>query len=514
MLNKVINFLYNFDIIGPSPKLYIFNKERYQSIFSLILSVLIIFLTIIFILYSLINYIENERPTVLYSKSNDKNEKREMYLNESLIMLQLVDFNTFKKLDESIAYLNAEDISIYDTGESETLKLKAKHCKLGENLNSRYEEYFKERFSTLSFEYNQYDKNIEDFYCINNDNNDKSLFFYPNIGYNNININIIIKNQDLYTPENISLMLIYENNLINHDDKESPISEGISYQFIQGFSSNENTIANYNFQYLKYETDDGLFFNSVKYLKGISFLDMNYHRIKQSDYNLQNNFIKYNSSNIGTIILTLNKSNYDYYRRTYKKLQALLAEIMSIVSLLIEIGRQILEFSTEKKMSVDIIRTLFGMENHNKLKSISKKFYINDSDRIKIAPEKMNNSFKLDEKNNSNSIFESINNETVTKNEIILKKINFLNVVKSFCCFKSDKDKLIELCHDIIVKDMCVETILQRFYNLNRIYDAILDIEKYNLGLNKDQRFREINNIINIIYNQSKKSYIKKNNNK
>ena len=112
MLNKVINFLYNFDIIGPSPKLYIFNKERYQSIFSLILSVLIIFLTIIFILYSLINYIENERPTVLYSKSNDKNEKREMYLNESLIMLQLVDFNTFKKLDESIAYLNAEDMNI------------------------------------------------------------------------------------------------------------------------------------------------------------------------------------------------------------------------------------------------------------------------------------------------------------------------------------------------------------------------------------------------------------------
>ena len=512
MLNKVINFLYNFDIIGPSPKLYIFNKERYQSIFSLILSVLIILATIIFILYSLINYIENERPTVLYSKSNDKNEKREMYLNESLIMLQLVDFNTFKKLDESIAYLNAQNIAYYDNGESEISELRAKPCKLGENLNPRYEEYFKERFSTSSFEYNQYDKNIEDFYCINNDKNDGSLFFYPNIGYNNINVNVIIKNQSLYTPENISLMIIYENNLINHDDKKSPISEGISYQFIQGFSSNENTIANYNFQYLKYETDDGLFLNSEKYLKGISFLDMNFHRIKQNDYNLQNNFIKYNYSTIGTIILTLNKSNYDYYRRTYKKIQALIAEIMSIISLLFEIGRQILEFLSEKKMSVDIITTLFATENHNKSKNVSKKFYINDSDRIKITPEKMNNSFKLDEKNNSNSVFESINNETVTKNEIILKKINVLNIIKSFCCFKSNRDKLIELCHDIIVKDMCVETILQRFYNLNRIYDAILDIEKYNLGLNKDRRFREINNIINIIYNQSKKSYIKNNN--
>ncbi len=70
-------------------------------------------------------------------------------------MLQLVDFNTFKKLDESIAYLNAQNIAYYDNGESEISELRAKPCKLGENLNPRYEEYFNERFSTLSFEYNQ-----------------------------------------------------------------------------------------------------------------------------------------------------------------------------------------------------------------------------------------------------------------------------------------------------------------------------------------------------------------------
>ena len=43
---------------------------------------------------------------------------------------------------------------------------------------------------------------------------------------------------------------------------------------------------------------------------------------------------------------------------------------------------------------------------------------------------------------------------------------------------------------------MCVETILERFYNLGRIYKSITDIEKYDLGLNKDSRFREINSII------------------
>ena len=83
---------------------------------------------------------------------------------------------------------------------------------------------------------------------------------------------------------------------------------------------------------------------------------MNSHKSHTIDYDLQKNFIENNSSQIGTISFALNKSNYDLYRRSYKKLQTLLAEIMSIVSILFEIGRQIVAFINEKKMNVDIIR--------------------------------------------------------------------------------------------------------------------------------------------------------------
>ena len=63
---------------------------------------------------------------------------------------------------------------------------------------------------------------------------------------------------------------------------------------------------------------------------------------------------------------------------------------------------------------------------------------------------------------------------------------------------------------------MCVETILQRFYNLRRIYNTILDNEKYNLGLIKEPKFRELISLINIIDNQTKikKSFTNINNNK
>ena len=80
----------------------------------------------------------------------------------------------------------------------------------------------------------------------------------------------------------------------------------------------------------------------------MSFLDMNYYINYQEDYNLHKNFIEYNYSKIGALSFSLNKSNYDFYRRTYKKVQALIAEIMSIVSILLEIGRNIVAFINKK----------------------------------------------------------------------------------------------------------------------------------------------------------------------
>ena len=49
---------------------------------------------------------------------------------------------------------------------------------------------------------------------------------------------------------------------------------------------------------------------------------------------------------------------------------------------------------------------------------------------------------------------------------------------------------------------MCIETILERLYNLNRIYNSILETEKYNLGLKNDPRFQKLNSILNNIINK------------
>jgi len=498
MSNKILEFIYNFDVIGPSPKLYIFNKERYQNIFSLVLSIIIILVTIAFILYSIINYIKNDRPSVVYSKSNDIDEQREIYLKDMLIMFQITD-SFQKKIDESIAHLESIYSEIYDNGRYDFIVLNVKKCKPGENMNIKYEKFLHEKFNGLTQEQVQQDKNIEDFYCINSEDPNKRIFYYPNVGYSFIDLNIILHNQNEYKPENLSIMIIYENNLINHDNKKSPISEGISYQFLQFFSSDEYYTSNMNFQYLKYETDDGLFLDSSSYLKGMSFLDMNYYKNNKINYDLQNDFKQYNSSQIGTISFALNKSNYDLYRRTYKKIQALLAEIMSIVSLLFEIGGQIVAFINEKKMNIDIISQLFKNSDDGK-----RKYKPNYKEAVKITSEKLNNSFKLSEKN-SICIEPPDNNNEGINSEYgrVLDKINIFHIIKSFIC-NGNKDKLIKLCDELIIKDMCVETILERFYNLGAIYNTIIEEEKHNLSFYKPKRFQNINSIISEIINQIK----------
>ena len=507
MINKILNYIYLFDVVGPNPKLYIFNKERYQSIFSLIVSLLVICISIAYILYSLIDYIKNDKPTVVYSKSNDRNEQRKINLKDMLLMFQIIDYKSMKKINDSFTDFESIYTEIYDNGRVNYFVLNVKKCNPGENMNKKYERYLKEKVNELTQDQIQEDKQVEDFYCISADNSELSLFYNPNIGYSYIDLNIILKNQSLYVPEDLVLMILYENNLINHDDKKEPISESISYDFIKVFNSKNYYSINFIFQYLKYETDDGFFFDSLKTLKGVSFLDLSYFINNQEDYDLQNNFMKYNYSKIGTISFGLNKSNYDFYRRTYKRVQALLAEIMSIVSILFEIGRQIVMFINEKKMSVDIIRKLFNIENKNNQKKFNKF-----DNRIKLVPNKINNSFILSEKNSINIECSKIKyNPLENKNEKIFRRINIFNVIKSFIC-NDNKSKLISLCHELVIEDLCVENILEKFYNLRRIYHSISDSDKNKLGLNKEPRFREINSKINDIYIEAKKAKTKKDN--
>ena len=91
MLAKFNNILYSFDLIGPSPQLFIFNNNRYKTFFSFIISLIIIIFSVIYTIFSLIQYFKYESPMISYTKGNDKSTKREILLKDTFLMFQLMD---------------------------------------------------------------------------------------------------------------------------------------------------------------------------------------------------------------------------------------------------------------------------------------------------------------------------------------------------------------------------------------------------------------------------------------
>jgi hypothetical protein len=285
---------------------------------------------------------------ISFSKGNDKKTKREFFLKDSFLMFELVDSTSIESINNSIAYFESDYRIIYENGTFEVGNIEVERCELGKNIDIKYKDFIEDK--------SNFGRPVEDFYCFGSNNKNISLFHYPDIGYNLIRLHIIFKNNTEYIPEKIQTLIVSEINLIDHNNKNNPISNSFEYHPTPSFSSFQYTTINYNFQYIKYETDDGYFFKNSKILNRITFSDMNFIYALRDDYNFEKNLKENKSSKIGVIEFSINKSNYDSYQRTYQRLQSLLAEVMSVISLLFEIGNQITNIFCEKYMKKDIIK--------------------------------------------------------------------------------------------------------------------------------------------------------------
>ena len=513
MVNKCQSILYFFDLVGTSPELYVFNNNRYKTIFTSFLSIIIILFSIFFTLYSLVEFFKYDSPIISYSKGNDKKTKREFFLKDSFLMFQLIDSTSVKSINNSIAYFNSDYRIIYENGSLEVGDLEIERCELGKNIDIKYKDFIEDK--------SNFGRPLEEFYCLGSSNRNISLFYYPDIGYNIIRLHILFKNITEYIPEKVQTLIVSGITLIDHNNKNNPISNSFEYHPTPSFSSFQYTTVNYNFQYIKYESDDGFFFKNSKILNGISFSDMSYFNALRDDYDLENTLKENKSSQVGIIEFSINRSNYDSYQRTYQRLQSLLAEIMSVISLLFEIGEQIANILCEKDMKKEIIKDIIFKDkkseenqknfNANKIIIQNSEIYLGSnkkryesSDKIKQDISVNNENIKSDEISEKSNDIKNINNDKMKKvieHNKELKKINYFHILISFLCFKTKKTEIINLCDDIVTEDLCVERILKRLYNLERFYP--------NFPSNEDKEDTKIYN--NKIFEPKKLNSIKNN---
>jgi len=320
------------------------------------------------------------------------------------------------------------------------------------------------------------------------------------------------------------ITFITENDIVDHDNKKNPIIPS-SYLYNKLFYCEENFQIDYTYEFIKYETDDGYFFSNYK----------NYTAVGFSEISLKKD---YSSSYLGEIILHQSEKKYPYFKRSYKKVQSLLADIMSIINALIGVGKAISYFLLKKEMNKDIIRSILNRNINNEIIEHSliennrrKKRLLNDANSRRVITSdrkginKNNNSTEISEisnnKDNSKNIFHSSKkdsfleeNKNINKKKIrnihFLKKINIYDIIKSYFCFKDKKKNIINICNNFVMKDLCVERILERLYKLETIFNLLSKKELSKLKLYMDRKFSKISFYINEIYIEEKK----KNNNK
>ena len=502
MLVNISNILYKFDLIGPSPQLYIFNNNRYKTVLSFIISIIIILFSVVFTIFSLAQYFKYENPMISYTKGNDKSVKREIPLKDTFLMFQLIDSTSIKHIDESIAYFESAYTTIYDNGNIESGPLKIEKCELGKNIDLKFKDFIVGK--------SNFDRSVEDFYCFSPNNENLSLFYYPDVAYHMIELHIILKNNTYYKPEKIQSLIVSQNSLIDHINKSNPLSHSYQFHSTPSFSSFQLTTIKYNFQFIKYESDDGFYFKNLKNFIGISFSDMTFVNSYKDDYDIEKHLKEDNKVNIGDIEFTLNISNYDNYKRTYQRFQSLLAEIMSVISLIFEIGRQVSSFLCEKNMSKDIIETLINKDKDHLLRVQSYKI-----NKLFKTSENNNNATSIGKNNTQYESVDMINNKlenseridktklNISKNDVAYKydkikqirinnnhidKVNYYHILKSYFCFKDKKTEMINLCNDIITEGMSIERVLEKFYNLEKFCNHYSGIKKEKLKINKTRK--------------------------
>ena len=206
---KIKKFLLRFDFIGLIPQFRILGRSRYKSIFSSILSIFIIFFTIAFSLYSLYEYI-NQKPNVEYYKNNDYSTNKTFVISDSLLMFK---YTFFCSIDYSMQH--SLEINSVDQYNYIRDKFQFEKCELGKNIDIKYSEVIKK------FELTE-DKKVEDYFCINYNNTNLTLYSHPFIYHEKENyLHLEIKTD----CENFVLAfnLVTQNDFIDHNNKEKPI---------------------------------------------------------------------------------------------------------------------------------------------------------------------------------------------------------------------------------------------------------------------------------------------------
>ena len=205
---------------------------------------------------------------------------------------------------------------------------------------------------------------------------------------------------------------------------------------------------------------------------------------------METNYIEAMDKNeIGTVFISFSEINFDSYKRVYPRIQSLLAEVMSVIDILMAIGQIITKILIDKKLSKDIFKYI--LENEYKKRKIEiipeNREVISKEINIPTTTENEQITYKSTQNNIDN--ITNRNNDNSNSNSKLFDSLNYIYIFKSFFCCEDEKTKLINACHDYISKEICIENLLNKLNELSNKLNIILDDHCLKI---ENQEFEEI----------------------
>ena len=477
MLEKAEQFLYFLDFTGIYPNLRIFNHNNYKSKISSVISVIVIITSVTFIIYSIVDFV-NQNPEIIYYKNIDNNINKAFKISDSF---QMVKFSGSDECfnDNEEPYFIWAHYSHTNLGFPIFYDLET--CELGKNIDLKFKSLIEK------FEKNTGD-NISEYFCVDFNGTNIDIFNNENDkGYLKIGYLKEVKETCKVYPH-FEIKIVTENDMINHNNKSEPFIPFYNIKNIEINNLVNRIDIFYNFQYIKYDSDNGIFFQNFKSYDLISFSDLSY----DIGDNLFPEYIAI------CIDFNINDSNYDNYKRIYKKIPSLIADITGIINLIMIIGKFLSNFLLEKQMSRDIIYSIINQKEISTNKKIDLTFdkaKFNKNDKIDIK----NNLSERDNQSESSTITNNSKSKKNSKFKIkLLQNLKFCDFFKSnFCCVKT-KYKLINTIDNILKEEICIDNILRRLYILEK-KDKQFNISRVRFKLETKSKYDIIEDYISTI---------------
>ena len=503
MNTQCLSYLYAFDLLSYTPQLRIFNQSTYKTTFSLFLTIIIILISVALSIFLLTDYLKYEDPVVIYTKENDRITNRTLKLKDSFFLFGLFNYTAEHPIPSKDAFYQGIYVKTFFNATEDIIPITLEKCEFGKNIDIKFKHVFEEN-KILEF----YHSAINDYFCISSKHENLTISYLPNIGEYAIIVSPFIQEDSNYKPEEILSLVITEQDLIEHNNRDKPFNSYYAVLKTPNYNSDKYTTTNINLQFIKYEADNKLILRDYINLKGKSYVKMEYFQNVRV-YN-------YLTDGMGEIHICM-QDFFDHYKRSYKKLQALFTEIVTIIHFLFTLGQKICDILLTKKMAKDIVGNILKHKEYiNEINRLSiqqnnkSNMNFNDKFKSKISFEICNIKERTLSENDSSQLESNIKIKKKSKrkeieNKLInskkIEKLNNFDIIKSFFCFKNKKTILINKCCDIINKDICLENILKKIYELENIYYLLSKKEDSNLNINQyvSKRFQEVNNLINQI---------------